>query len=159
MEGNQPINKFFVDSGGETTVVCPYCQVVKAVCVLKYRDRHELLKVKCVCGKIFTISLEFRRHYRKSTELEGSFECLPPAASGGRMRIVNLSLEGACFEVNGLHNLKEGARGTMVFTLDDRKKTVITKKMVIRNVTGKRIGCQFVEERAFEKELGFYLFL
>jgi hypothetical protein len=45
----------------------------------------------------------------------------------------------------------------LIFTLDNRKQTVLTKNIIIRTVTGNRIGVEFVEDRAFEKELGFYL--
>jgi hypothetical protein len=59
--------------------------------------------------------------------------------------------------VRGLHDLKIGQTGSLVFTLDNRKETVLFKKVFIKTVNGNRIGCEFIEERAYEKELGFYL--
>ncbi len=82
---------------------------------------------------------------------------VPPAVSGGKAKVINLSLSGACFELRGIHDLKIGQKGVLIFTLDNRKETVLTKSIFIRSVSGNRIGGEFVEDRAFEKELGFYL--
>jgi len=116
-----------------------------------------MLKVNCRCGHSFKVQLEFRRHYRKPTELAGTFNPFAGGAGGGKATVVNLSLSGACFEVRGIHDHKTGQKGVLIFTLDNRKQTVLTKNIIIRTVTGNRIGVEFVEDRAFEKELGFYL--
>ena len=105
----------------------------------------------------YKVHLEFRRHFRKPTELEGTYDLIPPAIGGGKIKIVNLSLNGACFEVRGIHDMQVGQKGSLVFTLDNRKETVLFKKVIIITVNGNRIGCEFVEDRAYEKELGFYL--
>jgi hypothetical protein len=81
----------------------------------------------------------------------------PPAVGGGKIKVINLSLSGACFEVRGIHDLQIGQMGSLHFTLDNRKETVLFKKVIIKIVNGNRIGCEFLEERAYEKELGFYL--
>lgn len=71
--------------------------------------------------------------------------------------MVNLSLSGARFEVKGLHDLKVGQKGSLVFTLDNRKETILYKQVVIKTVKDNLIGCEFVEDQAYRKELGFYL--
>ncbi len=149
--------KSFVKSGDEATIVCPQCNSAKIIAVRQFRQRLHMLKVKCRCGHIFKVQLEFRRHYRKDTDLQGIYDSTGPAASGGKAKVVNLSLGGACFELRGVHDLKIGQKGTLVFTLDNRKETILTKNVIIRMVDGNRIGSEFVEDRAFEKELGFYL--
>lgn len=85
------------------------------------------------------------------------YDPAPPATSGGKARVINLSLSGACFELRGVYDLKIGQKGVLIFTLDNRKETVLTKSIFIRSVSGNRIGSEFVEDRAFDKELGFYL--
>ena len=149
--------KSFVKSGDEATIVCPQCNGAKIIAVRQFRRHLHMLKVKCRCGHSFKVQLEFRRHYRKPTELAGTFNPLAAGAGGGKATVVNLSLSGACFEVRGIHDHKIGQKGVLIFTLDNRKQTVLTKNIVIRTVTGNRIGVEFVEDRAFEKELGFYL--
>lgn len=138
-------------------IVCPACDSAKSISASRFRHRLHLLKVKCKCGNVFKVHLEFRRHFRKNTELEGMYGLNSPAIGGGKVKVINLSLSGACFEVRGVHDLKIGQRGSLVFTLDNRKETVLFKRVVIKTVASNRIGCEFVEDRAFEKELGFYL--
>lgn len=153
----QPPQKSFVKSNDEATIVCPQCDSAKIIAVRQFRQRLHMLKVKCRCGHAFKVQLEFRRHYRKQTDLSGIYESLPPASSGGKAKVINLSLSGACFELRGTHDLKPGQKGTLVFTLDNRKNTELTKAVYVRSINGNRIGCEFIEDRAFDKELGFYL--
>lgn len=150
-------HKSFVKSDDEAMIVCPICDTVKAISVAQFRHRLNLIRVKCKCSHLFKVHLEFRRHFRKTTELEGIYDFKPPALGSGKTKVINLSLGGACFEVRGHHDMKIGQRGSLVFTLDNRKQTVLFKTVIIKTVTGNRIGCEFVEDRAFEKELGFYL--
>ena len=152
-----PDQKAFVKDGDETTIICPTCSAAKEISVRQFRHRLHMLKVKCKCGQPFRVQLEFRRHYRKATDLAGTFDLLYPALSGGIARIVNLSLSGVCFEMKGMHDLKIGQKGVLVFKLDNRKETVLSKRVLIRSVNGNRIGGEFVEDRAFDKDLGFYL--
>lgn len=157
MTNHTPTHKSFVKEDSQATIVCPACSSAKTISVEEFRDKHHVLKVKCKCGNSFSLQLEFRQFFRKDTDLQGIYDVKPPNRGGGSATIVNLSLSGACFEVRGVHGLEIGHKGSLVFTLDNRKETVLYRQVVIRSVDGKRIGCEFVEERAFEKELGFYL--
>ena len=152
-----PDQKAFVKDGDETTIVCPKCSSAKTISVRQFRQRMHMLKVKCKCGHSFRVQLEFRRHFRKPTSLDGTYDPAHPAVGGGLAKIINLSLSGACFEVRGMHDLKIGQKGLLVFTLDNRKETVLCKTVFIRSVQGNRIGSEFIEDRAFDKDLGFYL--
>jgi len=152
-----PTHKTFVRSDDQAMIVCPICDTAKTLSVTRFRHRQHFIKVRCKCGNLFRVQLEFRRHLRKPTDLEGTLDLRSPARGGGKVKIINLSLSGACFEIQGIHDLKIGQRGSLIFTLDNRKKTVLVKEAVIRTVNGKYIGCEFREDKAYEKELGFYL--
>lgn len=151
------INKTFVKEDSQATIVCPECSSAKTISVEEFRHRRHVLKVKCKCGHTFSLRLEFRQFFRKDTDLQGVYDTTPPARGGGIATIVNLSLTGACFEVRGVHGLEIGHKGSLVFTLNNRKETVLYRQVIIRSVDGNRIGCEFVDDRAFDKELGFYL--
>jgi hypothetical protein len=157
MTNQQPTHKSFVKGDDEAIIVCPVCDSAKTISVTQFRHRLHLIKVKCKCGHLFKVQLEFRRHFRKNTDLEGTYKMKPPAVGGGKIKVKNLSLLGACFEVRGIHDLKTEQQGSLVFTLNNRQETVLFKKVIIKSITGNRIGCEFVQDRAFEKELGFYL--
>jgi hypothetical protein len=157
MTNQPPSQKSFVKSGDEATIVCPQCNSAKVIAVRQFLQRLHMLKVKCRCGYTFKVQLEFRRHYRKQTDLPGTYDITPPAVGGGTAKILNLSLSGACFEIRGAHDLKIGQKGVLIFTLDNRKETVLSKNIRIISVTGNRIGGEFISDQAFEKDLGFYL--
>lgn len=140
-----------------TTITCPDCHSSKTISVEQFRNTKHVVSVKCKCGYIFKVELEFRRYYRKDTDLPGTYDLNPPAVGGGRVEIVNLSLGGACFEISGIHDIKVGQTGSIHFTLDDHKQTVFFKNVRIQSVEKSRIGCKFVEDKAYQKELGFYL--
>jgi len=157
MSNEISLHKSFVKEDDEAMIVCPQCDTAKTISAAQFRHRQHLVKVKCKCGYLFKVHLEFRRHHRKTTELEGMYDVDPPAIGGGKIKVINLSLSGACIEVRGVHDLKVGHHGSLVFTLDSPKETVLFKKVIIKTVNGNRIGCEFVQNRAYEKELGFYL--
>lgn len=154
---NKTISKTFVKSDNEAVLVCPECSAAKTISVKQFRDRQHLLRVKCQCKHSFKVQLEFRNHYRKKTKLSGTYELEQPAVGAGKIQVINLSLSGACFEVHSRHDIQIGQTGSLVFTLDNRKESVLFKKIKVKTVNGNLIGCEFLEDRAFTKELGFYL--
>ena len=157
MEQNSPTHTSFVKDDNITTIVCPSCYSAKTASVKQFRNRKHVLKVKCKCGHTFRLELEFRRQRRKTTELDGTSQLNSPALGDEVFKIVNLSMSGACFEVSGKHNIQIGQKGSINFTLNDAKQTPFVKDVIVRSIQGNRIGCEFTEDRAYQKELGFYL--
>lgn len=153
----ETLAKAFVNEDGQTTLLCPQCSALKTISVSPFRQRQHKLKVRCSCSNVFTVNLDFRKCYRKPTNLEGIYEMYPPAVGGGKVKIINLSLEGACIECTGLHKLKIDQKGYISFTLDDRKETRLRRDFTIKMVSGSLFGCEFHKSQAFDKELGFYL--
>ncbi len=157
MTNEQQINTSFVKDDNEATVVCPDCDLAKTVSVKQFRNQQHKIKVKCTCGNVFEIMLEFRQHRRKDTSLSGTYKSDASNIDDGVVEIVNLSMGGACFETRGNHDVKIGQTGSINFTLDNRKQSVLLKYVVIRSAQGNRIGCEFIEDQAYEAALGFYL--
>lgn len=151
------LDKAFVNKDGQVTLVCPQCNHVKIISADQFRQRQHLLKVRCSCSHVFTVNLDFRKCFRKPANLEGVFSMTLPAVGGGMMKILNLSQEGACFEVNGIHRIQIGQKGRLDFRLDDRKTTRLVRDFVVRAIADNAIGCEFYASQPFAKELGFYL--
>lgn len=149
--------KAFVRKDGDTTIVCPRCFKSRNAIASHPKNKNPTLKVRCTCTHTFKIQLEFRQHYRKDTQLIGQYVLESPARAGGTTEIINLSETGLCFKVRGVHNIVEGNHGVVEFTLDNRKQTEMTKNFIVRNVSQKNIGCEFLNQQDFERELGFYL--
>jgi len=157
MTDKQPINTFFVRDEDRASIVCPACGLAKTVSVQQFRDGKHTVKGQCTCGHSFIINLEFRRHRRKETDLDGRYNSEKAAVSWRIVRIINLSLGGACFEIQGKHDIETGQQGNIDFTLDNHKQNVFMKNVIIRSVKGNIIGCSFIKDRAYEPALGFYL--
>lgn len=149
--------KAFVRANDTVTIVCPVCKTPKNAAVGAFRDKSHYLKVRCSCDTVFTVHLDFRQHYRKETDLSGTFRSINPPGMGGDIHIKDISVSGVGFTVNGMQFLERGQTLLLTFTLDDKKKTTLTKEVVVRTVQGDFVGCRFVETKAYEKELGFYL--
>jgi len=144
-------------SKGTATLRCPDCSRSKRVAVSKYSGRKHTIKVKCSCDTTFLVHLEFRKHHRKPTELQGIYKIMSEGAGGGSAIIHNISKAGLGFTVSGVHNIRIGQKALIDFVLDNNKSTRLSKEVEIRTVTKNHIGCQFISHQPFEKDLGFYL--
>lgn len=148
----------FVCGDNTATIICPACNAAKTISAEPYRNKKNTIRVRCRCGEVFTLHLDFRDHYRKETSLPGTYSITTPGkVGGGVIHIRNISREGIGFTVTGLHHLEKGLELIIDFQLDDKKKTKLRKEAIVRLVEKDYIGCQFVATAAEEKALGFYL--
>ncbi len=148
----------FVCGDNTATIICPACNKAKTVSAEPYRNTKSVIKVRCTCGEVFALRLDFREHYRKETNLPGTYSITTPGkVGGGVIHIHNISREGIGFTVTGLHHLEKGLELILDFQLDDKKKTKLRKEAVVCLVEKDYIGCKFVSTAAEEKALGFYL--
>ena len=148
--------KVFV-SNGTATISCPNCRKAKRLTVDRYCGKNHTVKVRCTCETSFLAYLEFRKHYRKPTELKGVYRITSEGGGGGSVSIHNLSRDGIGFTVSGMHRIKTGQKALIDFVLDNNKSTRLIKEVEIKSVRNNYIGCQFVSHQPFEKDLGFYL--
>ena len=150
--------KAFVRADGSTTIICPTCRMAKNISATPFKGKKHLLKVGCPCGEAFTIQLDFRHHYRKKTTFPATFSFVDNPADGKiKVQLTDISLSGVAFVSNTPKLVQVGLDLIIEFTLDDKKKTLIKKKITVRNIRDKVIGCEFTGNEAFEKRLGFYL--
>ncbi len=150
--------KAYVRANNTATIICPSCHCCRHLQAEKYRHRKHTLKARCRCGAVFLLRLDFRRFYRKTTSLPGTYASLSAEKPGGGViHIRNISRGGIGFTVSGIHNLEPGLPLTLDFTLNDKKMTRLRKQALVRTVNGNYIGCQFPENDPVEKALGFYL--
>ena len=154
--------KVYVTSKQMATFICPLCQKSKTVNVSKYAslDKKVKVKVTCPCGYGYTSILEKRKKYRKATNLPGSFVHLVEGrpTRGGLMKVKDLSTSGLKIHVNTEHHCAVGDIIQVEFSLDDSHRTLIRKKVIVRNIVGQNIGTEFAPTEPIDKALGFYLF-
>ena len=155
----------FVADNNIATLVCPECNASKNTDVTKYKDLEKLvrLKIKCTCGSSYSVMLERRRHYRKKTNLPGTY--VYSSAGGqqqkGPMTVTEISRGGVRLKVMVLPKFEIGATFYVEFHLDDKQQTLIKKKVTARMLAERFIGAEFCSidsSDPSDKALGFYLF-
>jgi hypothetical protein len=150
--------KVHVRVNGAATLICPVCGAVSNVAAERYRHGRHSITVRCRCRHVYSILLDFRRHYRKKTNLPGTYEILSEGGvGGGIIHIINISRSGLGFTVSGLHRIEKDQLLLIEFQLNDKKQTVLKKRATVRSVQENSIGCEFKDDAAMEKALGFFL--
>ena len=153
----QPLTVHIRDNNA-ATLVCPACGLVRQIAVAKFRNDRHTLAIRCRCGHVYSVLLDFRRHFRKPTSLAGTYVSRDPAGPGGGViRILNISRSGVGFTVSGRHRILPGQELQIEFQLTDRNRTVIKKQAVVRTVQENTVGCEFVCGGVLDKALGFFL--
>ncbi len=153
--------KVFVDQEGVAALKCPLCSLEKSTRVDSQGIREKNIRdnciVRCKCQTRFSVTLEFRRDFRKPTNLSGEYICLPKGKTRGILKVVNLSENGFGLEVTGSTQFKMGDKLLVLFNLDDTNATLIEKTALVRFVKENYIGCNFIGSSPLGKALKGYL--
>ena len=129
----------YVRNDDTATLICPACKTVKHIAVGKFRQGKHTITVRCICKHTFSVLFDFRQYYRKQVNLPGTYEII---SEGGI--------------VSGLHRIEEGQKLQVEFQLNDKKKTLLKRELLVRTVRQNTIGCRLTNHLE-EKELGFFL--
>jgi hypothetical protein len=99
----------------------------------------------CACGHQFRCRLEKRKQYRKGSDLPGKFTLLGEDGSrdSGLVKVVDLSTTGVKLKMTVPRVFPIGANLLIEFRLDDRKRTPMEKRVIVRNVSGLYVGASF----------------
>ncbi len=153
--------KVFITSKNTATFVCPECGNTSITNVSKYAaiDKKVTVNCKCICGNHFKVSLEKRRQYRKGTNLPGVYyyDLGHGDVDKGNMRVVDISSNGLKLKLNVERHFNSGDRIRVEFHLDDKRRTLIKKEVIVRNVFKNLVGTSFSPSEGDDPSLGFYL--
>ena len=149
--------KAFVREDGTTVLKCPFCRHARTVSVQKIKDKKKFIKVKCSCQESYTVSLELRKMYRKSANLNGKYINITLNNESGVMIVKDVSMGGIGFDAVGANRIEKDHELEVTFTLDDTHHSVIKKLVLVRIVRNKFVGCEFLHAHEYDKALGFYL--
>lgn len=149
-----PVKKIYVDSDGMVNFTCPQCWITKKESAYIYKSHPEPVTIECTCQNVYVVQIDFRRAYRKKTNLSGSYT----ATKWGIMTVKNISMGGGGFEAKLHHGLIHGDNIKIQFQLDNDKRSLIKKNATICVIEGNYIGCRFLDPPgSIDSELGFYL--
>ena len=154
--------KIYITSKQMATFSCPQCNRSKTVDVSKYAALDKVVKVniKCPCGHSYKAILEKRRHYRKETNLPGTYVHFIDGQprNRGLMTVRDLSTAGMKLRLNVKQSFAIGDQLRVEFHLDDAHRTLIRKTVLIRTQRDQFIGVELAPFETVDKALGFYLF-
>jgi hypothetical protein len=162
--------KVFIEDDGKVRITCPECNHAQIVPAKKLQNKHRL-KVKCRCTSVFGIQVEFRKKFRKESNLDGFFHKIYLGDLQGETlnesetthikavncRILDISKEGLGLGLLGEHRIETGDTLKVTFTLDNSADSKIEKKVVVRWVQNNRAGCEFLYTEKEDKMISFYL--
>ena len=151
----------YITSDNTAVFRCPHCQRTKTMDASAFGELRQPLrfKLKCPCGQITACLLEKRRRYRKETNFPGSYVHYVDGQpkSKGAMRVKDLSNNGMKLLTTASESFAVGDILRVSFHLDDTQRSLVQKKVIVRNISGQYVGTEFVPTEIIDKALGFYL--
>ena len=143
------------------TLACSMCNRQKVVDMTPYLKNQNLskFKVKCKCGHSWYEHLEKRRYMRKRTNLPGDFILFRngKAVDSGHMKVVDISLVGLKIYLNRKMVLHTGDTLEVDFTLDNKTRTNIKRRVHVTNINSPFIVLAFEKTDRLDPAIGFYL--
>lgn len=153
--------RVFINDSGEGTFICPACNkgVIRDLSQFSEAPSAVRLKCKCICGHVYRVLVERRRHFRRAVNLAGMFifEDGQGRSVKGLIRIQDISQSGIRFSVNSLPEFKEGDKLTIEFTLDDEDHSQVREVGMVQRIQTNMIALTFKNTDHYGK-LGQYLF-
>ncbi|GAB1411141.1 hypothetical protein MASR1M90_22950 [Desulfovibrionales bacterium] len=150
----------YADKKGNVAYQCPECHFRRHFDASQYRDANSRITIKCRCGKIHDVLIDFRSFYRKPVQLYGI--CTVPRLevrcpvliddlSLHGMRFIFMPENGALAPEVDVHELV-----SMELRLDNASLDWIKCRLEICTIHNGTYGAKIVSV-GHEKELGFYL--
>jgi len=155
------------DKNDEICILCHECGHSRTVDASPFKHMALPIEVTCFqCGHTFSVSINFRKSYRKKTNLSGICTVIDPSGrkaphdidSVSAIAVEDLSRIGIGIRAKTPLKVFVGLRLEVKFRLDNAERSLVVKEVVVRRVVDDHIGAEFsphVDGR--DKELAFYL--
>jgi hypothetical protein len=153
--------KLFITSENTVVFRCPHCQRTKTVGVATLGDlaRPLRFRLKCPCGQVTSSVIDKRRRFRKETSFPGTYVHYVDGQPRGKgsLTVKDLSVNGMKLMIASGEAFNRGDVLKVAFKLDDAKRSLVEKKVVIRSISPPFFGTEFAPTETLDKALGFYL--
>lgn len=150
------MEKIYVGYTNRVKIICPKCGLEKKIDVLKFKDTHKRLKVKCKCGEVFRFTLDFRGYYRKNVRLTGEYFVMGKDEKG-ELLVEDISKTGISFTTPKPHDFSKDDLVELKFTLDNPMGMEIRTRVKILWIIDRNVGAKFMDPKLLEKDLGYFL--
>jgi len=159
--------KAFVTDDRNVIINCPECHVSTKVPLVNFGSRHRC-RVKCVCGHVFVVEVNYRDTFRKCVDLPGHYVIIHAKTGGAKVnweseviegkvpncRIVDLSRSGIGFVTTDRQKIAVDDIIRLCFKLDNSAATEIVQECVVKHWRDNRVGCQMLSPNV---KIGFFL--
>ncbi len=149
--------KIHVNHNKEGEITCPKCSKMKTISATPQLLTKRAIKVKCSCGHSFSVSLDYRRFFRRNVGIPGVLYQAESTKLLCNVTITSLSVSGIGFSTKSLHNIYINSAFEIEFKLDDDSDATIREAIVIRRINGLSVGAEFSEQEKYNYELDFYM--
>jgi hypothetical protein len=153
--------KLFITSENTVVFRCPHCQRTKTVDVATLGDlaRPLRFRLKCPCGQVTSSVIDKRRRFRKETSFPGTYVHYVDGQPRGKgsLTVKDLSVNGMKLMIASGETFNRVDVLKVAFKLDDAKRSLVEKKVVIRSISPPFFGTEFAPTETLDKALGFYL--
>ena len=103
------------------------------------------------------LSTEAIKNFGKPVSLQGKFKRLK-TGEFGRVRVEQVSLTAVGFRISKSHRIHVNDFLDIEFNLDDIKRALVKRRVVVRQIQGNYIYGEFYNPPPYAKNLGFYIF-
>jgi len=151
----------YITTSNTAVFRCPKCQRAKTLDVSTFGEFKSPLRFKltCPCGHVASAILEKRKRYRKGSHLPGTYVHYVDGQPRGKgtLTVKDLSTNGMKLVLSAIGTIAPGDLLKIEFRLDDANRSLVQKKVVVRNISDNIVGTEFAATEALDKALGFYL--
>jgi len=150
-------DRVIITDNNTATFVCPECKKWKTKDVSRYKNTETSVrvKIKCPCGHSYDVILERRKSIRKNLNLPGKFNNYKNSESVN-VTVTDISQTGLRIKLDFPQDFAPGDKLNLEFILDDKQRSLVKKKVVVRSVKGLSVGAEFFSAEHYDK-LGSYL--
>lgn len=140
--------KYFVNRQEVLTIRCRSCGKESTVPVNSLKDRKHSLKVTCTCAESFDIELEFRKDFRKKTEISGTVRPLTtPKQRARQCTIADHSTGGLLLHLADEVPVRKDDKLIVSYQPDIYSSMEVERVITVRHLDGAmRIGGAFIDD-------------
>lgn len=131
----------YVQQNGMALTTCPACNAVQTIRSDVCTTRGHSVGMRCSCGTGYTVVVESRKAYRRTTNLSGAYTARSSKNEEVQVLIQNMSMTGLAFTTKKNHTLRKGDELALRLTLDDETCTEIQAHVTIKHISGDFVGC------------------
>lgn len=149
----------YIDSLDTASLTCPECNKKKVMQLSEYnlQKRRTHVNCSCRCGCSYGIILEKNPDGAQQTQLPGTYISRGTQRCSGTMIIQKLNSKGIILKTNLEQDMTPGLKLFLEFALDDKKRSVVKKEVLIKAKKGKYLSAEFTTDEHYDN-LGPYLF-